>query len=143
MLKTVAAGLMSLACLSASAKELTSYQQVVDAISHQGKGVRVVFNVKNSKSDYPLDIDAVGSLVPDALMAIEGKYVTFASLHFTTHEPQYNGRTIYESTKYNLTPDNVLSMTTEILDAKSFQALGNSSSTSCVLGEGVQFYTVS
>lgn len=142
MLKYCGAALLALASLSVGAQELTSYDQVVDAISHQGQGIRAVWNVKNCQSDYPIDIDAVGSMIPDSVMAIEGKYVTFASLHFTTHEPQYVGRGVYESSKFKLLPDNTLDMTTEVLDAMSFQKLGSVSHTTCTLGEGAKFYSV-
>lgn len=143
MLKYCGAALLTLASISAGAQELTTYQQVVDAIAKQGTGIRAVWNIKDCETDYPLDIDAVSSMVPDAVMAIEGKYVTFADLHFTTHEPQYVGRGVYESSKFKLLPDNSLEMTTEVLDAASFQKLGSSSQTTCILGEGAKFYTVS
>jgi len=141
LLKKLSVALLSLSACSLFAAELSNYNAIADAIKNDGTGIRIVMNWKECQSEYPISIDAIGNYMPDAIMAIEGKYVTFSSLHFTMNEPRHKGIPLYESTKYTLTPDNKLTMTSIDLHAKTFEAMGSSITTVCNLGEGVKFYS--
>ena len=123
------------------AKNLNNYQQVVKAIN-KGSGIRLVIDFSQCKTNTPNSINVIGSIKPNAVMVIKNRYVTFSDLHFTTHHPAHDGMAVYESNKFKLTPENILTMNSEVLNPTSFDSLGNKFNAECSLNNGVSLYSV-
>lgn len=140
MLNKVIIALFVLAAGASQAANLNSYEQVADAIG-KGKGIRVVLDFSQCETNTPGVIQSIGSVTPDTMMVIKGKYVTFANLHFTTHHPSHSGHAVYESNKFVLKPDNTFSMKSEVLNPSTYESLGNEFSAECQLNQSVSIYT--
>lgn len=141
MLKTCCIALLGLTTLSAYAKTLANYDEVVHAINDDGLGIRLVMNLKNCQSEHPISIDAIASFQPNALMVIPSKHVTFSNLRFTTSLPRFKNRPVYEHTKYMLTPDNKLTILTKTLSTETHEIIGNINRLTCTINESVRFYS--
>lgn len=125
---------------SLSASQLNDYGAIAFAIA-EGSGLRVVFDMSHCQTDYPMKIEAVGSITVKDAMVIKNKYITFSNLHFTLNEPRFKGKAVYESSKFILNTDNQMSLDISVLDAKTFDELGEQTHISCPLNQGVHFYT--
>jgi hypothetical protein len=140
MLQKIIIGLLVTIASTAQAAHLNSYAQVADAIA-KGKGIRVVLDFSQCETNAAAAIQSLGSVMPDAMMVIKDKYVTFANLHFTTHHPAHSGHAVYESNKFILKPDNTFSMKSEVLNPTTYEPLGSEFSAECQLNKGVSIYS--
>jgi len=144
MIKKSLTILMLFTCVQANAgKQLMTYNEIVNAVSDLGVKLKVVMNIKQCQHDYPIDIDATGYVIPDAVMAVKGKYVTFAMVHFTANEPRFIGKPVYETSKYRLMPDGTLTIDSTVYDAVNFNPLADNTHMTCKLNDGVKFLSLS
>lgn len=142
MYKYLSAVLLSVMSCSLQAQELSTFKQVAEAISVHGNGLRVVTNLKKCDSLLPLPLlDVVSTGVFNHVALIEGRGISFSDTRLVEKSfPQ--SQILYVSTDYTLSDNNSFTISSNFFDVHTYQRVGDTEMTKCLLGESVKFYTV-
>lgn len=141
MIKRVFAITALLFSFSCHAERLSSYEAVFNAIN-EGKGIRAVLDINLCKSNILTQPRMIGSVEPKDLAVIVDKFITFSNLHFTQHNPDNDGKPLYESTKFILRPNQELTIDTVLLNPVTFKEQGKGYHLKCELNNGVNIYSI-
>lgn len=122
---------------------LPSYD-LVKATILEGKSVRIVVNFKacaHAEQKQIVPSLNIGLYTPNEMMIdINGNIL--ASLdHFTLNDPHFNNKPVYQHVRYKLDANGTLTLTSQTLDALTYQTLSPIHEYKCQIPDSVTFYS--
>lgn len=123
-----------------AAQQLHNYNQILYAVE-EGKLVRLVIDY--TKCDYKknLVIPNNHALYTPNAMAIraDGAIGTYL-MYFTRNDAHFPGQSVYQNTRFEISPDSFIKLTFTVLSAADYSLLANEGSCNCKIDEGVKVF---
>lgn len=134
--------LTSILSVNVSAEQLHNYAQIKDAVSN-GKLVRVFIDY--SDCDGPFKGQSQhsfsGVYTPNEIaINNDANYLATSLNHFTTNDPQFPDKPIYEYNRYTIYSDGKVTLAMQAFDAQSYAPLNSKVTFTCTIDKTARFY---
>lgn len=127
----------------AIASPLPSYNQIKAAVM-EGQAVRMVINFKGcthqEQQQYSPGLN-IGVYTPNEMMIDHQGNILSSLDHFTLNDTHYANKPVYQHVRYMLDHHGKLTVTSQTLDALTYQTLSPIHQYECQIPDGVMFYT--
>lgn len=126
-----------MAC-SAYAHELKTFAEAAQAIEQEGKIPHVVIDAKACENAQQFG-DSLASILPDAVMVIDGNRITGTHRHFTLDQPLMKGVPIFINSKFTISQDDNVLLKFTLMRASDYTKI-KEMEINCQFGKGVRLF---
>lgn len=121
----------------AAKHEVAQYDDIKTAIA-QGFSIRIVTDFAKCKPSNnaraAATIMSMASVLPSEI-GVTNEHIAASTNHFTTNDPLFLNRPVYEFVRYTLTPDNNAIISLKVFDATNYQVLLDKMDFTCKIGD--------
>lgn len=137
-------GMCLAACLLASssfAATLGSYDAIHNNVV-AGKSMRIAIDFAQctAKGKALVQPMRLALYTPNEI-AVFSDHIAASLTHFTINNPAFPGEPVYEFARYNITPDNTVNLSIQVLAAANYAPMTEKSEVLCTLGTAAKVYS--
>src|SRR5262249_1800727 len=129
---------------NAFAGELANYEAIKTAVL-EGKSIRIAVDFDKCK---PQRINikqapsfGIGIFSPNEIIIEGNGHIAASLLHFTLNDQHMLKKPVYQYLRYTITPDNMINLATQALDATTFNQLSDGFAFNCKISTEAKVYS--
>jgi len=133
--------LLAMLCISPTfASELSDFDEIRSVVL-KGNSIHIVTDFAKCEAEFekakPLTIK--GAFKPDTVMISQDNILS-SFTHFTLNNPHFPEKPVYEFVVYQITKENKVNITSQVLDATNYKPLRKKSTFTCKISEGTKIF---
>lgn len=126
------------------AGELVNYEAIKTAVL-EGKSIRIAIDFDKCTPQQvtvkQLHSFGIGIFSPNEIVIEGNGFISASLLRFTLKDPHMPSKPVYQYARYTITPNNMINLATQALDATTFNPLSDGFAFNCKISTDAKVYS--